>query len=336
MSNEQNSIFYFETKEDRNKAYEILRNHNFYFPFGESTSITDVDNADYMLELLSSDGFDISKILVKKQRKTQITESTIYDQIFNVLQKASLSEMGSCEGYSIELGELALQVFEKLSDSQKVAFKGEYSYEDAYTRQTIDIDSDKVYLEWIDFEKEFETKTSLTQHDMWSDDEEENKEIITYDDMEDLTGKEKLDMMYECDLKPYLRDKTSIDIFKRQCFVQFTHYHQYVNLIVIFDKTNFNYSMYEDVKVIVSKILTAYYDKLLELNGPKQTEKDIIDMMKREWVKEYGNLALLMISRRITKLDVMLDEHGECNCDLCTKRKEEVEQLQQVRRKLDL
>lgn len=201
-----------------------------------------------------------------KYRYVPITEKTVYDKIFNVLQNASLSERGSCEGYSIELGELALQVFSKLSDSQKVAFKGEYSREDAYTRETIDIDSEKIYLEFIDFQKEFETTTSLTQHDMWSDDEEENKDVVTFDDMEDLSGKDKLDMMYECDLKPYLRDRVSVDIFKRECFVQFTHTHQYVILQAIFDKTNFNYTMYEHVKAIVDKILKTYYDKLLKLN----------------------------------------------------------------------
>jgi len=84
-------------------------------------------------------------------------EKTVIDKIFSILQDASLSEIGSYDGYSIDLGEIALKIFEKLNDAQKLAFKGEFKYEDAYMRQTIDIDSDKIYLEWIDFEKEFST-----------------------------------------------------------------------------------------------------------------------------------------------------------------------------------
>jgi len=204
--------------------------------------------------------------MTTKYKHIPITESTIYDQIFNILQRASLSERGSCEGYSIDLGEIALQTFDQLSDSQKRAFKGEFRYEDGDMRQTISLDGEKIYLEWTDFDKEFETMASLTQHDMLSDDEEENEEIITYDYMEDLTEKEKLNLMYECNLKPYLRNMVSVDIFQRECFVNITHIHKYVILQVIMEKFHFNYTMYEDVKAIVRSILSAYYDKLLTLN----------------------------------------------------------------------
>jgi len=96
------------------------------------------------------------------------------------------------------------------------------------------------------------------------EDNEENREIITYDDIEDLPEKEKLNLMYECDLKPYLRSIVSIDIFNRECFVNISHMHKYVILQAIFPKTNFNYTCYKDVNAIVNKILSAYYDKLLQ------------------------------------------------------------------------
>lgn len=60
------TTFYFETHEDRKKARELLSHHNFYFPDGPDFSLTDIDDPDYMLELLDSEGFNTSKIMVEK------------------------------------------------------------------------------------------------------------------------------------------------------------------------------------------------------------------------------------------------------------------------------
>jgi hypothetical protein len=58
--------FYFETRGDRDRAYELLTRHDFHFPYGPDFSLTDIDNPDYMLELLASEGFETSKILVER------------------------------------------------------------------------------------------------------------------------------------------------------------------------------------------------------------------------------------------------------------------------------
>lgn len=71
------AIFYFETKEDREKAYNILASHNFYFPYGPEISLTDIDEPDYMLELLESAGFDTSKILVKRSESSSSPEEEL-------------------------------------------------------------------------------------------------------------------------------------------------------------------------------------------------------------------------------------------------------------------
>lgn len=68
------ATFYFKTKEERNRAREILSHHNFYFPDGpeipgESYTLTDIDDPDYMLELLDSEGFDTTSIMVETERR---------------------------------------------------------------------------------------------------------------------------------------------------------------------------------------------------------------------------------------------------------------------------
>ena len=58
--------FYFETTAERDKAREFLGRHNFYFPDGPEISLTDIEDPDYMLELLAYEGFDTSKIQVER------------------------------------------------------------------------------------------------------------------------------------------------------------------------------------------------------------------------------------------------------------------------------
>ena len=58
--------FYFETTAERDRAREFLARHNFYFPDGPEISLTDIDDADHMLELLAYEGFDTSKIMVER------------------------------------------------------------------------------------------------------------------------------------------------------------------------------------------------------------------------------------------------------------------------------
>jgi len=58
--------FYFETTAERDKAREFLARHNFYFPDGPGISLTDIEDPDYMLELLAYEGFDTSKIMVER------------------------------------------------------------------------------------------------------------------------------------------------------------------------------------------------------------------------------------------------------------------------------
>jgi len=61
------ATFYFETKGDCDRARDLLhRFTNFYFPYGPDFSLTVIDDPDYMLELLAGEGFDTSKILVKR------------------------------------------------------------------------------------------------------------------------------------------------------------------------------------------------------------------------------------------------------------------------------
>ena len=65
------ATFYFRDKEARNKAYELLTRHNFYFPYGKDISLKDIDDPEYMLELLQHEGFDTSLIFVEKREKTK-------------------------------------------------------------------------------------------------------------------------------------------------------------------------------------------------------------------------------------------------------------------------
>jgi hypothetical protein len=60
------TTFYFETTAERDKAREFLARHNFYFPDGPEVSLTDIDDADHMLELLAYEGFDTSKVMVER------------------------------------------------------------------------------------------------------------------------------------------------------------------------------------------------------------------------------------------------------------------------------
>lgn len=61
------ATFYFRDKEARAKAYNILAGHNFYFPYGpNNNSLKDIDNPDYMLELLATEGFNTAEIIVEK------------------------------------------------------------------------------------------------------------------------------------------------------------------------------------------------------------------------------------------------------------------------------
>jgi len=70
------TIFYFRDKEARHKAYNILAGHNFYFPYGPSVSLTDIDEPDYMLELLEAGGFNTAEILVEKPKETSSNPSS--------------------------------------------------------------------------------------------------------------------------------------------------------------------------------------------------------------------------------------------------------------------
>jgi len=60
------ATFYFETKEERERARELLARHKFYFPYGPDFSLTAIDDPDYMLEILASEGFDTSRVLVER------------------------------------------------------------------------------------------------------------------------------------------------------------------------------------------------------------------------------------------------------------------------------
>lgn len=58
-----NGKMYFLNQESRQKAYKILTCYNFFFPYGKSCSLTDIEDLGYMIELLEFSGFDISKVL---------------------------------------------------------------------------------------------------------------------------------------------------------------------------------------------------------------------------------------------------------------------------------
>jgi len=64
----RDATFYFETKKSRREAYEILARRNLNFAYGDDLSLVNVDNPDYMLGLLAHEGFDTSKVLVKRNR----------------------------------------------------------------------------------------------------------------------------------------------------------------------------------------------------------------------------------------------------------------------------
>jgi hypothetical protein len=60
------SNLYFEGEESRAQARYILQKHRIYPEDGPDFSFIDVEDADYVLELLSAAGFDTSKILVER------------------------------------------------------------------------------------------------------------------------------------------------------------------------------------------------------------------------------------------------------------------------------
>jgi hypothetical protein len=60
------SNLYFEGEESRAQARYILQKHGIYPEDGPDFSFIDVEDADYVLELLSAAGFDTSKILVER------------------------------------------------------------------------------------------------------------------------------------------------------------------------------------------------------------------------------------------------------------------------------
>lgn len=59
------TTFYFQTTQERERARELLSHHNFYFPDGPEISLTNIDDPDYMLELLDSEGFITANIMVE-------------------------------------------------------------------------------------------------------------------------------------------------------------------------------------------------------------------------------------------------------------------------------
>ena len=71
-SSSKTATFYFRTREDREKAYNILADHHFYFPYGPNLSMKEIDDPEYMLELLETAGFDTTTILVEKESNPQV------------------------------------------------------------------------------------------------------------------------------------------------------------------------------------------------------------------------------------------------------------------------
>ena len=59
--------FYFETETERDRAQQLLlQRHNISLTKGSNNSLTDIGDPDYILELLASEGFDTSKVLVER------------------------------------------------------------------------------------------------------------------------------------------------------------------------------------------------------------------------------------------------------------------------------
>lgn len=61
--------FFFEAIYQRDEAKRILAKHGFHFDESsepEFPSLVDIDDPDYMLEILATEGFDTSKILVER------------------------------------------------------------------------------------------------------------------------------------------------------------------------------------------------------------------------------------------------------------------------------
>jgi len=58
---------YFRDRECRREAYETLGGYNFFFPYGEDCSLGEIDDLEYMIELLEYSGFDMSKVLWKEE-----------------------------------------------------------------------------------------------------------------------------------------------------------------------------------------------------------------------------------------------------------------------------
>lgn len=64
---EGGTTLYFESEAERNRAKEfLLRRYNISLIEGPGMSLSGIANTDYILELLATEGFDTSKILVER------------------------------------------------------------------------------------------------------------------------------------------------------------------------------------------------------------------------------------------------------------------------------
>lgn len=61
------AIFYFENKEERTRANTILQRNNLHYDYGPNVSLENIEDPDAALEILASEGFDTSKIVVERE-----------------------------------------------------------------------------------------------------------------------------------------------------------------------------------------------------------------------------------------------------------------------------
>jgi len=181
--------------------------------------------------------------------------------IFDVFQKQNENV------YSLELGEIALQLFDSLEKHQKQSFRGKFSYMDGYEKQDIEITKDTIELSYMPFQCDLTTSEVIAQDDYMLSEEELN-ETLVYDDIEESTPQDKLSLMYEHDLKPYMRTLVTLEIDSRVCYSNITHYHQVVSFKMSIPKEVFNFAVYEDYKGCMHKITDAYFDLLLKQGKP--------------------------------------------------------------------
>lgn len=160
---------------------------------------------------------------------------------------------------SIEMGEIALKLFDLLTEPKKRALRGRFEYRDAYEHQIIEIGDTYIETFFVDYNAELTTSGQIAQHGYETD-----NETLIFDNVKELSKEDRLNLMYEHELKPYMREYALVSIYPYKCALNIPHNHLYVAFDTIFPKSVWNYNVYNDILSCMRPCVQAYFDKLLE------------------------------------------------------------------------